>query len=173
MDVSGIAAIVYGFSQISKLPEAHHHHDHTIDKCLLRFALFCSFIFRIFTGATGVFPKPEKDAHSSIQELFPIPDTQLLDGDGGSNALHVLNTVIGIASGIMQVLFIEALMDKTVEKGQKILHGRQVDWHFLEILKYLSGCHLPYPAEPWHLGGVHLWTAEGPVHRPGGALLRD
>ena len=153
MDVSGIAAIVYGFSQISKLPEAHHHHDHTIDKCLLRFALFCSFIFRIFTGATGVFPKETSD--------------------GGSNALHVLNTVIGITSGIMQVLFIEALMDKTVEKGQKILHGRQVDWHFLEIIKYLSGCHLPYPAEPWHLGGVHLWTAEGPVHRPGGALLRD
>ena len=108
MDFSGIIGLVYGFIQNSKLPERKHHHDHTIDKCLLRFALFFGFIFLVFTGAIGVFP------------------TQC--SGGGSNALHILNSAIGIIFGILQVLFIEALMDKTVSKRQKILHGRQVTW---------------------------------------------
>ena len=106
MDISGIIALIYGFIQISKLPEREHHHDHTIDKCLLRFALFFGFIFLIFTGAIGVFPKE--------------------CSGGGHNALHILNSAIGIIFGALQVLFIEALMDKTVSKRQKILHGRQV-----------------------------------------------
>ena len=108
MDMSGIIALIYGFIQISKLPEREHHHDHTIDKCLLRFALFFGFIFLIFTGAIGVFPKEYSG--------------------GGPNALHILNSAIGIIFGALQVLFIEALMDKTVSKRQKILHGRQVTW---------------------------------------------
>ena len=106
-DITGIIALVYGFVQISKLPERHHHHDHTIDKSLLRFALFAGFVFLVFTGAIGVFPKP-------------------FNSSGGSNALHILNSAIGIAFGSLQVLFIEALMDKTVAANQKVLHGRQV-----------------------------------------------
>ena len=108
LDISGIIALIYGFVQISKLPEREHHHDHTIDKCLLRFALFFGFIFLVFTGAIGVFPKE--------------------CSGGGPNALHILNSAIGIIFGVLQVLFIEALMDKTVSKRQEILHGRQVTW---------------------------------------------
>ena len=108
LDISGIIALIYGFVQISKLPEREHHHDHTIDKCLLRFALFFGFIFLVFTGAIGVFPKE--------------------CSGGGPNALHILNAAIGIIFGVLQVLFIEALMDQTVSKRQEILHGRQVTW---------------------------------------------
>ena len=104
LDVSGLIAAAIGLWRIYKLPEKRHAHSHTLDIILLRFGIFFTFLFYIFTSALDVFPNPDVPSHGE----------------------HLINGIIAISYCTLHVLFIEVLLHKTVEDENKDHPGRQV-----------------------------------------------
>ena len=103
MDLAGVIAICVGIFRIRKLLWNHSSHSHTLDICLLRFGLFFNFIFSTFSGAISIFPSP-------ISE---------------SSYLPLMAAMASILYCTLNVLFIELLLHKTIDK-EKVKHGRQV-----------------------------------------------
>ena len=117
MDSLGVVALLLGFTQLYQLPDKEHHHDHSIDKILLRVGVFFVYMYYIFTGTLGVFPHP----HNPRKRIAP---------------LHIIDSILGIVFGTLQILFIELLIAKTVPPrrggGKQEMPGRQVREAFHE-----------------------------------------
>ena len=103
--MSGIIALIIGFTKIYGLPEKREPQNHTLDVCLLRFGLFFNYVFAAFTGAISIFPNPNCDSEDKY--------------------LHLVAAIASIVYCTVNVVFIEMLLHKTVGKGKE-LHGRQV-----------------------------------------------
>ena len=152
MDSAGVVALLVGFTQLYQLPDKEHHHDHSIDKILLRVGVFFAYIYYIFTGTLGIFPHP----HSPRKRIAP---------------LHIIDSILGIVFGTLQILFIELLIAKTVPPrrggGKQEMPGRQVRFR---TLSPSGGC-FPHPDELQCVGDVHFWAPEAVVYRPRAWLL--
>ena len=103
LDIAGVIAICFGLYEIRKLPWNHGSHSHTLDICLLRFGLFFNFVFAMFTGAISFFPSSE------CKRAW----------------LHFFYAFFSVLYCSFNVLFIELLLHKTVDKA-RVQHGRQV-----------------------------------------------
>ena len=114
LDVSGIIAIIIGFTKIYGLPEKTEKQNHTLDVCLLRFGLFFNFLFFLFTSALTVAPNLRCTGDNGQEETL------------AANSLHLLNGIVSIAYCVLNVLFIELLLHKTIEEGDTQKPGRQV-----------------------------------------------
>ena len=114
LDVSGIIAIIIGFTKIYGLPEKTEKQNHTLDVCLLRFGLFFNFLFFLFTSALTVAPNLRCTGDNGQEETL------------AANSLHLLNGIVSIVYCVLNVLFIELLLHKTIEEGDTQKPGRQV-----------------------------------------------
>ena len=103
LDLAGVIAICFGLFKIRKLSWNHKSHSHTLDICLLRFGLFFNYVFATFSGAISIFPSCECE----------------------NNSLHLVSAMASVLYCSFNVLFIELLLHKTVDK-EKVQHGRQV-----------------------------------------------
>ena len=98
-----MVAICFGLFKIRKLSWNHDSHSHTLDIVLLRFGLFFNYVFAVFCCAISIFP-------SSTCE---------------NNWLHLVSALASVLYCSFNVLFIELLLHKTVDK-ERVQHGRQV-----------------------------------------------
>ena len=115
LDLSGIIAIIIGFTKIYGLPERQSNHkNHTLDVCLLRFGLFFNFLFFLFTSALTIFPRLHCTGSGELPESM------------AANSLHLLNGVLSVLYCSLNVLFIELLLHKTIDEGDTKKPGRQV-----------------------------------------------
>ena len=103
LDLAGVIAICFGLFKIRKLTWNHKSHSHTLDICLLRFGLFFNYVFAAFSGAISIFPSSDYE----------------------NNFLHLVYAMASVLYCSFNVLFIELLLQKTVDK-EKVQHGRQV-----------------------------------------------
>ena len=103
LDFAGVIAICFGLFKIRKLTWNHDSHSHTLDICLLRFGLFFNYVFATFSGAISIFPSFESE----------------------NSYLHLVYAMASVLYCSLNVLFIELLLHKTVDK-EKVQHGRQV-----------------------------------------------
>ena len=103
LDLAGVIAICFGLFKIRKLTWNHKSHSHTLDICLLRFGLFFNYVFATFSGAISIFPSCDYE----------------------NNFLHLVYAIASVLYCSFNVLFIELLLQKTVDK-EKVQHGRQV-----------------------------------------------
>ena len=103
MDIAGVIAICFGLFKIRKLSWNHTSHSHTLDICLLRFGLFFAFVFAIFSCAISIFPC------SKCENYW----------------LHLVSALASVFYCSFNVLFIELLLHKKVDKA-RVQHGRQV-----------------------------------------------
>ena len=104
LDLAGVIAICFGLFKIRKLSWNQNSHSHTLDICLLRFGLFFNFIFAAFSAAISIFPS----FHLSFSHL------------------HMFHALASILYCSLNVLFIELLLQKTVD-NERVQHGRQVE----------------------------------------------
>merc|ERR1711962_784442 len=114
LDLTGIIAIIIGFTKIYGLPEKTEKQNHTLDVCLLRFGLFFNFLFFLFTSALTVAPNLRCTGDNGQEETL------------AANSLHLLNGIVSIVYCVLNVLFIELLLHKTIEEGDTQKPGRQV-----------------------------------------------
>ena len=98
-----MVAICFGLFKISKLSWNQNSHSHTLDICLLRFGLFFNFVFATFSAAISIFPSSESE----------------------NSYLHLVHALASVLYCSCNVLFIELLVHKTVDK-ERVQHGRQV-----------------------------------------------
>jgi len=103
LDLAGVVAICFGLFKIRKLSWNHNSHSHTLDIVLLRFGLFFNYIFAVFSCAISIFPSPTCE----------------------NNWLHLVYALASVLYCSFNVLFIELLLHKTVDK-ERVQHGRQV-----------------------------------------------
>jgi hypothetical protein len=103
LDLAGVIAICFGLFKIRKLSWNHTSHSHTLDICLLRFGLFFNYVFATFTCAISIFPSSKCE----------------------NSWLHMVYALASVLYCSFNVLFIELLLHKTVDK-ERVQHGRQV-----------------------------------------------
>jgi len=103
LDLAGVIAICFGLFKIMKLSWNHSSHCHTLDICLLRFGLFFNYVFAAFSCAISIFPSDHCE----------------------NSWLHLFYALASVLYCTFNVLFIELLLHKTVDK-ERVQHGRQV-----------------------------------------------
>ena len=103
LDLAGVTAICFGLFKIMKLSWNHSSHCHTLDICLLRFGLFFNYVFAAFSCAISIFPSSHCE----------------------NSWLHLFYALASVLYCSFNVLFIELLLHKTVDK-ERVQHGRQV-----------------------------------------------
>jgi len=132
----GTAAVLVGLRTSRLLVEKVNHEPALMDRFLLKLGVFFVIVFTCFTITVGVFPGTSDDSISDLKRMEKdLPKEVNTDHKGEERVaevedipgeLHIIAGVLNLLQVVLQVVFIEVLLTKTIRKGETHHPGRHI-----------------------------------------------